>query len=114
MSDQQRTKWMYDVRDGVVQVIGYLGLLTSIAVILPPLLYGWLWWTSLDIPQRLDPTGDRIWAAWSAIALTVAIFHVWLCRRRIIRLKSLRAALIFLALSILVVASYPAFWGFHP
>lgn len=50
-------------------------LFLTCVVVLPLLLYAWLWITSLGIEHRLNPTLDIYASAWSVCALVVAAFN---------------------------------------
>ena len=89
----------------------YSVLMASLLVVLPLILYGFLWFAALGVPNRLDPAGDRYAAAWCATAVFVAFLNSWLAYRNSKTAEPYRLLVMLLA-SALIAASCPTFWGY--
>ncbi len=84
-------------------------LAASLIVILPLLLYTWLWVSALGIDHRLNPALDRYGATWGLVALGCAAYNSW-HSWRLIKNPSAQQLAIMLVISAALIVGCPEFY----
>ena len=97
--------------EDLIQAVSWAVLLASILVVLPLLLYGFLWLLALKTVYRSNLSMDLYAALWSCIAVFIALYHCRVAFKLLGQPESKRL-IYMLATSALIGVSCPAWYSY--